>query len=78
MDEAISIYEVHLGSWQRSGDGNVYLTYRELAEKLVSYVSDMNFTHVEFLPVTEYPFDGSWGYQPIGMFAPTQRFGDTG
>ena len=76
MDEAISIYEVHLGSWLRSGDNNVYLTYRELAEKLVTYVHDMNFTHVEFLPVTEYPFDGSWGYQPIGMFAPTQRFGD--
>ena len=76
MDQAISIYEVHLGSWQRSGDGNLYLTYRELADKLVSYVSDMNFTHVEFMPLTEYPFDGSWGYQPIGMFAPTQRFGD--
>jgi len=76
MDEAICIYEVHLGSWQRSGDENAYLTYRELADKLVSYVRDMNFTHVEFLPVTEYPFDGSWGYQPIGMFAPTQRFGD--
>jgi 1,4-alpha-glucan branching enzyme len=76
MEEAICIYEVHLGSWQRSGDESVYLTYRELADKLVSYVRDMNFTHVEFLPVTEYPFDGSWGYQPIGMFAPTQRFGD--
>jgi 1,4-alpha-glucan branching enzyme len=76
MDQAICIYEVHLGSWQRSGDESAYLTYRELADKLVSYVRDMNFTHVEFLPVTEYPFDGSWGYQPIGMFAPTQRFGD--
>lgn len=76
MDHAISIYEVHLGSWQRSGDECAYLTYRELAEKLVAYVRDMNFTHVELLPVTEYPFDGSWGYQPIGMFAPTQRFGD--
>jgi len=76
MDEAISIYEVHLGSWQRSGDKSDYLTYRELAEKLVAYVRDMNFTHVELMPVTEYPFDGSWGYQPIGMFAPTQRFGD--
>jgi 1,4-alpha-glucan branching enzyme len=76
MDEAICIYEVHLGSWQRSGDESAYLTYRELADKLVSYVHDMNFTHVEFMPLTEYPFDGSWGYQPIGMFAPTQRFGD--
>jgi len=75
MDQAISIYEVHLGSWQRGGDGTVFLTYRELAEKLVSYVQGMNFTHVELLPVTEHPFDGSWGYQPIGMYAPTQRFG---
>ena len=76
MDQAISIYEVHLGSWQRSGDEGEYLSYRELADKLVSYVRDMNFTHVEFMPITEYPFDGSWGYQPIGMFAPTQRFGE--
>jgi len=74
MDQAISIYEVHLGSWRR-GDENQYLTYRELAEKLVAYVQDMNFTHVEFLPVTEHPFDGSWGYQPIGLYAPTQRLG---
>jgi 1,4-alpha-glucan branching enzyme len=75
MDQAISIYEVHLGSWQRGGDGTALLTYRELAEKLVPYVQEMNFTHVELLPVTEHPFDGSWGYQPIGMYAPTQRFG---
>lgn len=75
MDQAISIYEVHLGSWRRKGDNNLYLTYRELARKLVAYVKDMNFTHVELLPVTEHPFDGSWGYQPIGLYAPTQRFG---
>jgi 1,4-alpha-glucan branching enzyme len=75
MDQAISIYEVHLGSWQRRGDDNRFLTYRELADKLVAYVVKMNFTHVELLPVTEHPFDGSWGYQPIGLYAPTQRFG---
>ena len=75
MDQAISIYEVHLGSWRR-GENNRFLTYRELADELVAYVKEMNFTHVELLPVTEHPFDGSWGYQPIGMFAPTQRFGD--
>jgi 1,4-alpha-glucan branching enzyme len=70
----VSIYEVHLGSWRR-GEGNRYLTYRELAEQLVPYVADMGFTHIEILPITEYPFDGSWGYQPIGLFAPTSRFG---
>ncbi|MDX2427256.1 MAG: 1,4-alpha-glucan branching protein GlgB [Xanthomonadales bacterium] len=75
MDQAISIYEVHLGSWRR-GENNRFLTYRELADDLVTYVKEMNFTHVEMMPVTEHPFDGSWGYQPIGMYAPTQRFGD--
>ncbi|MFC1701646.1 1,4-alpha-glucan branching protein GlgB [Pseudomonadota bacterium] len=75
MHQAISIYEVHLGSWRRGVD-NRFLTYREMADVLVNYVRDMNFTHVELLPVTEHPFDGSWGYQPIGMFAPTQRFGE--
>jgi len=74
MDQAISIYEVHLGSWRR-GENNRFLSYRELADTLVDYVRDMNFTHVEFLPVTEHPFDGSWGYQPIGLYAPTWRFG---
>lgn len=74
MDQAISIYEVHLGSWQR-GENNAFLSYRDLADKLVAYVRNMNFTHVELLPVTEHPFDGSWGYQPIGMYASTQRFG---
>jgi 1,4-alpha-glucan branching enzyme len=76
MNRAISIYEVHLGSWRRGGNDNEYLSYRELADSLVPYVREMNFTHVELLPVTEHPFDGSWGYQPIGMYAPTQRFGN--
>jgi len=75
LDTPISIYEVHLGSWRR-GDGDRYLSYRQLATELVDYVRELGFTHIEFLPVTEHPFDGSWGYQPIGMFAPTQRFGE--
>jgi 1,4-alpha-glucan branching enzyme len=76
LDAPISIYEVHLGSWRRMADDHGrWLTYRELAETLPSYVSDLGFTHVEFLPVSEHPFDGSWGYQPTGLFAPTSRFG---
>jgi len=72
----ISIYECHLGSWARvPEEGNRPLRYAELAERLVAYVKDMGFTHVELLPISEYPFDGSWGYQPIGLFAPTSRFG---
>ncbi|HEV8388926.1 MAG TPA: 1,4-alpha-glucan branching protein GlgB [Dongiaceae bacterium] len=70
----ISIYEVHLGSWQR-GEENRFLTYDELADRLVPYVSEMGFTHIELLPINEHPFDGSWGYQPIGLFAPTGRHG---
>ncbi|HLZ05843.1 MAG TPA: 1,4-alpha-glucan branching protein GlgB [Bradyrhizobium sp.] len=70
----ISIYEVHLGSWRRKGN-NEWLTYRDLAEQLPTYARDLGFTHVEFLPVSEHPFDGSWGYQPTGLFAPTSRFG---
>jgi 1,4-alpha-glucan branching enzyme len=72
----ISVYEVHLGSWMRAPEeGNRPLTYRELAPKLAEYVKRMGFTHVEFLPVMEHPFYGSWGYQSLGYFAPTSRYG---
>ncbi|MDB5630614.1 MAG: 1,4-alpha-glucan branching enzyme [Tardiphaga sp.] len=74
LSAPMSIYEVHLGSWRRK-DGNQWLTYRDLAAQLPRYVKDLGFTHVEFLPVNEHPFDGSWGYQPTGMYAPTSRFG---
>ncbi|NND00224.1 MAG: 1,4-alpha-glucan branching protein GlgB, partial [Gammaproteobacteria bacterium] len=72
----VSIYEVHLGSWRRNGQReNGFLTYRELSEQLIPYALDMGFTHLQLMPITEFPFDGSWGYQPIGMYAPTSRFG---
>jgi len=72
----VSIYEVHLGSWRRSREeGNRWLTYRELAPALAEYACDMGYTHVELLPITEHPFDGSWGYQAVGYYAPTSRFG---
>ena len=75
IDAPISIYEVHLGSWKRNPENNFWLTYEELAKELVAYVKDMGFTHIEFLPVSEYPFDGSWSYQATGLYAPTSRFG---
>ncbi len=74
--QPISIYEVHLGSWRRRyDDGGRPLSYQELARDLIAYVKYMGFTHIELLPVSEFPFDGSWGYQPVGLYAPTIRFG---
>ncbi|PID58067.1 1,4-alpha-glucan branching enzyme [candidate division KSB3 bacterium] len=76
LQQAIAVYEVHLGSWMRIPEENDrFLTYRELAERLIPYVKEMNFTHVELLPVAEHPFDGSWGYQVTGYYAPSSRFG---
>ncbi len=74
LSKPYSVYEVHLGSWRR-GENGAFLSYLELAKELVAYVKEMNFTHVEFMPVMEYPYDPSWGYQLTGYFAPTSRFG---
>lgn len=72
----LSVYEVHIGSWMRvPEESDRWLNYRELAEKLIPYVKEMGFTHIELLPVTEYPLDASWGYQTLGYFAPTSRYG---
>jgi 1,4-alpha-glucan branching enzyme len=75
LDAPFSVYEVHLGSWKRQVEENRFLSYTELAYELVGYVKKMNFTHVEFMPIMEFPYDPSWGYQLTGYFAPTSRFG---
>jgi len=74
LDKPYSVYEVHLGSWKRNAHGK-FLTYLELATELVDYIKETGFTHVEFMPIMEYPYDPSWGYQLVGYFAPTSRFG---
>ena len=75
LDAPFSVYEVHLGSWKKHVEENRFLSYFELADELVNYVKDMNFTHVELMPIMEYPYDPSWGYQITGYFAPSSRFG---
>jgi len=75
LDAPYSVYEVHLGSWKRHATEDRFLSYFELADDLVKYVKEMNFTHVEFMPIMEFPYDPSWGYQITGYFAPTSRFG---
>ena len=74
LDQPLSIYELHAGSWKRHADGR-WLSYRELADELVPWMIELGFTHIELMPISEHPFSGSWGYQPSGLFAPTARFG---
>ena len=78
LEKPMSIYEIHVGSWKRPQDekwGKRYITYRELADQLIPYIVEMGFTHIELLPITEHPLDDSWGYQVLGFYAPTSRFG---
>ena len=75
LERPVSIYEVHLGTWQRGSESPHWLNYRDLAHRLVAYCQEMNFTHLELMPITEHPFTGSWGYQTVGYFAATSRYG---